>query len=413
MQKIKFTKEAIQRLKPADPAYNLDKEKRYTVGDTTTKGLCVRTGATGIKTFFVYKKLNGKPKRIKVGRFPDLTVEQARNKATSIIGEMAYKEIDHNADKKLEEAQSITLNETWGEYKSTSNLRPNTIAAYKLAVERDFKDWKDNPLTNITGTMVQKRHKELGKKSETRANKAMRTLRALFNFAQDQYEDTQGRSLFPDNPTRKLKRQWHRETRRKGYIAQHQLEDWFNAVLPLPDTLKKGDGVLARDYLTFILLTGLRRREATSLLWKDIDLKAKRFIVRDPKNHDELWMPLSDYLVDMLERRKEETDNDRPFVLEDPRRFVQKVRDESEVQFTIHDLRRTFITIAESLDIGVYTIKALVNHRSGGKDVTEGYVQINTERLREPMQRITDFILKSGGVRKSAEVVKLEQKKKK
>lgn len=411
MKKIKFTKEAIQRLKPADPTYNVDKDNRYTVGDTSTKGLCVRVGGTGIKVFFVYKKLNGKPKRIKVGRFPDLTVEKAQKKASNIIGEMSYKGVDHNAEKKLEEAQSITLNEVWEEYKATSNLRPNTITAYKLAVERDFKDWKDNPLASITGTMVQKCHKELGKKSETRANKAMRTLRALFNFAQDQYEDNQGRSLFPDNPTRKLKRQWHKETRRKGYIAQHQLKDWFTEVQQLPDILQRGDGVLARDYLTFILLTGLRRREATSLLWQDIDLKAKRFIVRNAKNHDELWMPLSDYLVDMLKRRKEETDNDRPFILDDPRRFVQKVRDKSEVQFTIHDLRRTFITIAESLDIGIYTIKALVNHRSGGKDVTEGYVQINTERLREPMQRITDFILKAGNVIKSAEVVELKKKK--
>jgi len=50
----------------------------------------------------------------------------------------------------------------------------------------------------------------------------------------------------------------------------------------------------------------------------------------------------------------------------------KEVRDDSGVYFTIHDLRRTFITIAESMDIGMVTIKTLVNHRSGNQDVTEG-----------------------------------------
>jgi hypothetical protein len=64
----------------------------------------------------------------------------------------------------------------------------------------------------------------------------------------------------------------------------------------------------------------------------------------------------------------------------------------------MHDLRRSFVTIAESLDIGVYAVKTLVNHKEGN-DVTSGYIQMNTERLRDPMQKITDFILSSAGIR--------------
>ena len=55
----------------------------------------------------------------------------------------------------------------------------------------------------------------------------------------------------------------------------------------------------------------------------------------------------------------------------------------------VHDLRRTYITVAESTDMSVIALKALVNH-SLGKDVTEGYVQMNPERLREPAQRVAD-----------------------
>lgn len=58
----------------------------------------------------------------------------------------------------------------------------------------------------------------------------------------------------------------------------------------------------------------------------------------------------------------------------------------------LHDLRRTFITIAESLDISSYALKKLVNH-SQSRDVTAGYIVMNVDRLREPMQKISDFIL--------------------
>lgn len=401
MMKINFTKASIKALKST--------EKRFQVWDSKTAGLCIRISPTGVKTYQVIKKLHGRMTRITLGKETDLTVEQARNKASEKIADIVYKEINPNQEERILRAQSLTLDEVYNDYKAASKLRAGTLANYKLAIDRDLKDWKDLPLQKITGLMVQKRHKALSKESDTVANKTMRVLRALFNFARDEYEDSQGRSLFPDNPTRKLKRQWNTEKRKKGHISQHQLKDWFDAVIGLPNTMKRGDPDLARDYLIFIALTGLRRREASSLQWKDINLKAKCFIVRDTKNHDDLWMPLPDYLVDLLKTRKEKlgkkkkennvSDIDSPFLIEDPRKFVAIVREQSGVHFTIHDLRRTFITIAESLDIGVFTIKALVNHRSGSNDVTEGYVQINTERLREPMDKITNFILTTSEIK--------------
>ena len=58
----------------------------------------------------------------------------------------------------------------------------------------------------------------------------------------------------------------------------------------------------------------------------------------------------------------------------------------------LHDLRRTFITIAESLDIPAYALKRLLNHKTAN-DVTAGYIITDVERLRRPMQQITDHIL--------------------
>ncbi len=53
----------------------------------------------------------------------------------------------------------------------------------------------------------------------------------------------------------------------------------------------------------------------------------------------------------------------------------------SDIRFTVHDLRRTLITIAEGLDISAYALKRLMNHRING-DVTAGYIMTDVERLR-------------------------------
>jgi integrase len=81
----------------------------------------------------------------------------------------------------------------------------------------------------------------------------------------------------------------------------------------------------------------------------------------------------------------------------------KKVVEASGIKFMLHDLRRTFITIAESLDIPSYTLKKLLNH-STRNDVTGGYIVTDMERLREPMQRITDYILEQGGINKIGSV---------
>jgi integrase len=196
--------------------------------------------------------------------------------------------------------------------------------------------------------------------------------------------------------------------RRQTVIKAQDLEAWFSAVATLQnDTL--------RDYLLLVVLTGLRKNEAAKLKWADVDLKDKTLTVRDTKNHSDHALPLSDYLFDLLSQRKAEAASDFVFpgtgaggYIVEPRKQMARVTEASGVEFTVHDLRRTFITIAESLDIPAYALKRLLNHANGA-DVTAGYIVATPERLREPMQKITDFVLKSAGIKPTAEVILLHK----
>ena len=81
--------------------------------------------------------------------------------------------------------------------------------------------------------------------------------------------------------------------------------------------------------------------------------------------------------------------------MEDPRAFIDAVREATGIVFSSHDLRRTFTTQAESCDISHYALKALINHKIENKakasgDTTRIYVDMTVERLREPAQRVCD-----------------------
>lgn len=75
------------------------------------------------------------------------------------------------------------------------------------------------------------------------------------------------------------------------------------------------------------------------------------------------------------------------------RKQMAKVIKESGISCAIYDLHRMFLTVAESLDISAYAVKRLAHHKMSD-DITAGYILADVERLRQPIQKITDYLLK-------------------
>lgn len=172
---------------------------------------------------------------------------------------------------------------------------------------------------------------------------------------------------------------------------------------------------VVKDFLLLVLLTGLRRNEAAKLTWNRVDFKDKTMMIKDTKNHTDHTLPITDFLYDLLLNRKAEAQTKYVFPNEnntgymtDPKKQIANVVKESGVSFSTHDLRRTFITIAESLDISAYSLKRLLNHKMNN-DVTAGYIITDVERLRVPMQKITDYILMQFGLKPTATILPLQK----
>jgi integrase len=400
MKKIKINKSFVDKAE-----LPTDKDQVF-YRDGELKGFALRVTTTGTKSFVVEKNIGNRVRRITLGKYGALTAEQARKEAQKLIGEIATGG-DPIARKRAIQMNATTLKQVFIDYMDTrKSLKKTTIANYNQVLSKAFSQWSDRPLINITKDNVSNLHKKLGQEhGEAYANLAMRLLRALFNFAAGQYEDAQGRSLVTDNPVKRLSqtRAWYKIERRQTFIKAHELAPWHCGIQQVQnETL--------RDYLLLILFTGLRRREAATLTWEQIDLTAKTLTVSETKNNETHTLPLSDYLLGLLEQRYLARINQYVFPgtgaaghIIEPRKQMAHVTKASGIKFTVHDLRRTFITIAESLDIPAYALKRLLNHKMTN-DITAGYIIADAERLRKPMQIITDYILKCMELRISEEV---------
>jgi integrase len=393
MPNVKLTQMEINKITPPSQG----KEFYW---DSELKGFGIRAQKTML-TFIVVGRVRGHGTQVQytIGKYGVFSLTQARDIAKNILAKLARGE-NPNAERREEAIRSVTLAECFEDFKISRRLRPKTIKIYTNAMNKCFDDWKELPMAAISKDMVEKRHREISTKGgkrgsgEALANQAFRFLRTLFNYAMAKYEDAQGKSFIDCNPVHALtqRRIWNKNNKRTDYIPGGDLSAWYASV----QKLRHSD---AKDALLFCLLTGLRRNEVLTLKWDYINLRSKvvkipKEVIKTGNDHE---FPLSDYLFDLLERRGKIRRIGNPYVflskdkkthLLEPKSAVSSVVKNSGVKFSMHSLRRTFQTHAESLEIPVFALKRLLNHSVS--DITEQYTQITADRLKKPMQQITD-----------------------
>lgn len=384
MARIRLNARNIARIPAPDPSGS---QQLY--WDETLRGFGVLvSGRTNGKSFIVQRDLpGGKTRRITIGPTNVLDLDTARKRAEAVLADL-YKGIDPKAAAR----DRLTLHGALNDYLERNKaLRPKSAADYRAGVEHHLKSWLNLPLRSITPQMVVERHGAIAKevksdgryKGESTANGVMRALRTIWNAAAEMDP------TLPTNPTRILRRSWFKIAPRERIVRTDELPRFFAAVRKLPNPI-------AADYLTLLLFTGLRREEAAALTWEHIDFKTRVISIPGPqtKAGRKLDLPMTDFVHDLLAARKSIGNatfvfpsNSSAGYLAEPKFFLNQVALATGIKISAHDLRRTYITIAESCDISPLALRALVNH-SLGNSVTEGYIQMTAERLREPANRV-------------------------
>jgi len=376
--------------------------------DTRIAGFGVRVNSNS-KTYFVQTKIrrDGGWKKLKetIGRVGVLHFDDAEAEAKRILEDAASgitpedRRRESELHRQAEDRKDITLQRIFEKYRlaKKKKLKPSTADLYLTIMERYCPEWLERPIRSISESEIIKLHSEVGKRSEAQADSLMRILRALFNFTLNRYDEIMVR-----NPVRKLSalEMWYNVGRRSTFIQPSELPAWFAAVLDLND--------MTANFLLLLLFSGARPGEAMALKWSDLDFSNNTGVFRETKTGKILKVPVAKYIMDRLqEQLKEMTGEPTNYVFPSPWRNksasghmtecrwqIDAVTENSGISFMLSDLRRTFLSYCEELEVPIFTQKRLCNHALP-KDVTEGYIQFPLARLRIHVERVANYILKT------------------
>ena len=364
--------------------------------DKDVKQLICRVSHTGSKSFIVSKRTNGKLKNVTIGKFPDVTVIAARKKAQTILTDLNLG-IDPTAAKRKSKAAQTKLSDVLELYIEDRDLKPLTIKDYWSKLKLGFSDWMERPVSDITEDMVLQRHKKITKTGKTTANTTMRVLRLTMNYAK-------ATNMIDSAPTDIIKkaRLWHKNNRKDTVIPSIELKAWHEAVEALPNQR-------AKVYLLAALYTGFRSKELLTIEWQHVDLKSKTIRLIDPKNRIDRTFPIPEPLFPFINSLQsqtgaykwlftsnhikyttaEELKNGKPMAV--PTKAIKTVTKSTGIDFSSHDCRRTFATIAEAVNLPLTMIKRLTNHNTTN-EVTGGYIITEDETLRAATNKVASYI---------------------
>ena len=373
-----FTQQRIEKL----PIPKKDRADYY---DTEISKLICRVSHSGNKSFCVLKRAsNGKLQRVTLGKWPDVSVAQARKLATDALS-MVADGINPTEEKRKERLRGITLQELLNKYLADkTDLREASRLDYTKKINQGFSDWLNKPIDQITRDMVTTRRKQF----EGGRDNKLRVLRLLMRYAVNSLK------ALDENPVDILKDGglWSKPKRKKRMIPSDNLKDWYEAVLSL-------DNENAKVYLLLLLHTGLRDQDVRYLEWKDVDFKNDCFVARDTKNHSDFTAYIAPQIKPYLRSLYEKTGSGKYLfpgntpdgVMGIPRKPITLVCKQTGVAFSSHDLKRTFLTIGEAAMIPFSLLKALANHKTDS-DVTGGYINPETKTLKSATFKIADYI---------------------
>jgi len=378
-KKFNFTQARIKDL--ASP-----EKGRVDYSDTNINKLVCRVSHTGNKSFLVTKRVGGKLKNVTIGKFPTVTVTEARKKAHVILTEL-NSGIDPTAEKRKKEVEKTTLSECLEQYLASRSLKINTIKDYRYKVNHDLAEWADKPVVKITEAMVTKKQKQLTQTGKTVANASMRVLRAVMNYAH-------AVGMIENSPVGVLSRTrvWHKNKRRDRIIPSEQLQIWHKAVEALRNQK-------AKAYFLMLLYMGFRSSEALTLEWSNVNMKDKTITALDTKNHSDHTLPIPIVLFPHIKQLHDLTGGFKwVFAGENPnkamtvpKKQITAIINETSIGFSSHDLRRTFATIGEAVGVPLSMIKRMMNHVMTD-DMTTSYISTEADTLRDAINKIGNFI---------------------
>lgn len=349
-----------------------------TLWDGALKHFGLRISQGGAKSFIV---LVGSGRRQAIGRYPTITLAQARDKAKIILAERALGK---------HRLSNVSWKKALAEYLEAvkAKNRPRTYHQYSQTLKNCFP-FGDTKIADITKADISKKLAKL-KDTPSQQKHAAVYLKIFFNWAiAEEYLDT--------NPLQSYKQS--KASRRKRILTDEELRAVWNATFEIEGMF----GIIVR----LIILTGQRRGEIAALLRTYYSHNQQTVTLPGAltKNHLEHTFPVGPMASHIImEQIGSPTRRGSDFLfpartsIERPFNGWSKCKRELDkfakiAHWTLHDARRTFRTNLGRLKVRPDIAERLVNHASSRTEMEETYdLYTYLPEMREAMDKWEAFL---------------------
>lgn len=353
--KNKITVTNIKNLSPEDKRLN----------DTEISGFHARITPTGLITYYLFYRLNGKQVNYRLGIDGQMTPAQARDLAKNKIAEVTQG-VDVQAVRKHDRTKTkyskfstlqFFLEEKYAPWLKSRN--PKTAEKTIKAFESSFPTLMDFQLSDITAWEIEKwRNKRLtdGVKPAT-TNRQINTIKGCLSRAVewgaiDSHDLNKVKALTVDNS-------------KVRYLSKDE-------ETRLRNSLKTCDTEFLEVIVLLALNSGMRKGELLSLEWNHINFDNKIVTVdfQNAKSGTTRHIPLNTQAFNTLKQWQLETDG-IGFVFKDKNNAQLKdfpyvwgaLLDEAKItNFRFHDLRHHFASKLVMASVDLNTVRELLGH---------------------------------------------------
>lgn len=408
---VRLTKRNLDALKSVDG-------EDFTVWDAELTGFGVRIKPSGLKSFIIKYRADGRQRKATIGKFGPLTVEQARRLAQVELGKVAGG-IDPVAEAKLF-LNRLSVSEMCDRYLQDAESgkvrfrgkpkKPSTIAVDKGRIERHIKPLlggicvDDLTRAEVEGFMhdvtagVTAIDEKTGPHGRAIVRGGVHVGAKSVMLLSAVYRHAIKFGWAEENPCRDVEKppSGHRDR----FISENEYAALGKAIRNAID--KDVSPQMCKATIA-MLLTGCRRGEILNLIWREVDPTGRCLRLRDTKTGPQM-RPCGKTALDFLEglgRGKKydwvfkSTITDGP--IREVRKFVDRICGEAElVGVSPHVFRHSYATVAFELGYSELIIAGLLGHRLSS--VTSKYAHHVDHVLADAADRVSETIAERLGL---------------
>ncbi len=366
----KISDKTVKHLKPPQNGNRI-------LYDTQISGFGVRITAAGAVSFILNYHVHGRERRFTIGKYPELSVMAARNRALELRRKVS-EGIDPLEEREQDRTQP-TMNDLCTEYleqHARVHKRPHSV--------RDDKQMIAGIIAPSMGALrisavsrqgVQKLQATL-KPTPYQANRVLALLSKMFSLAIEWHWTS-------SNPAQGIPR--FQEDRRERWLQADELQRFITALNAYQDQK-------VADAFRLLLLTGSRKSEVLTAEWSMFDLE--QGVWTKPSSHTKEkqieHIPLSAQAVELLVRMKQESDATTGFLFPGlngkPRTTLrvawsQICKAAGLTNVRVHDLRHSYASYLVSSGVSLHVVGRLLGHSQA--QTTQRYAHVAHQSLRD------------------------------